>query len=187
LTWCQLDFFQWNFYIGFIYITALIVVACSLAETIGNTSVRLVALPLPILLFTTSISMLYGSFIVSRGGRYPMRFSSMPKGALARPGIYTIIEDVVAVDGGQGSKFRKAFNERYKASLQVRTLLRQLNLYWGSSGFVVAITLIVLIAAIPNVDAALVLGRSTSGNRGVFFGLIVKMQVGSFRGYGQEY
>jgi hypothetical protein len=66
--------------------------------------------------------------------RYPFRFSSMSRGDVARPVLYTIVEDVVAVDGGQGTRFRELFNQRYLASKPVRKLLREMDLLWGISG-----------------------------------------------------
>lgn len=48
-----------------------------------------------------------------------------------RPGTYMIIEDVLAVDTGVGRAYRKALSDRYEASPIFRTLLRQMDLFWG--------------------------------------------------------
>ena len=42
-----------------------------------------------------------------------------------------IIEDVMAVDTGVGRAYRKAIDERYKASAMFRSMLHQLNLFWA--------------------------------------------------------
>jgi hypothetical protein len=61
----------------------------------------------------------------------PCRISSIPKGAQLRPGIYSIIEDVIAVDGSGGTQFREDLNKRYEASHIFRTMLRRLGIFWA--------------------------------------------------------
>ncbi len=75
-----------------------------------------------------------------------------------RPAVYTIGEDIVAVEGGGGTKFREQFNERYLASATVRTLMARLELLWGVSGVAVAIVLIVLIFKLKNEDVSWTIG-----------------------------
>jgi hypothetical protein len=65
-----------------------------------------------------------------------------------RPPVYCIIEDVVAVNGGGGKAFRKALDERFKASPIFRSMLSDLGLFWGIGGAVVGITLLALIGTI---------------------------------------
>jgi hypothetical protein len=86
--------------------------------------------------------------------RYPFQFSSMPKGEVARPELYTIIEAIVTVDGGQGTWFRGIFNQRYLASAPIRRLLREMDLLWGSSA-----ALVVLIFKPHNEDISWTIGR----------------------------
>jgi membrane protein implicated in regulation of membrane protease activity len=92
----QLDYFQWNFLFGFIYIALLLTTAVGIAYTLGDTSVRLASLPLPLLTLQISSQLVLGSVLVWLHAKYPFRVSSMAKGALVRPGAYTILEDVVA-------------------------------------------------------------------------------------------
>ena len=75
-----------------------------------------------------------------------------------RPAIYTIIEDVLAVDGGAGTAFRQSWNERYQASPDTRTLLGRLSLFWGCSGLVTAAGVIVAVLKVTNEDVGWALG-----------------------------
>lgn len=75
----------------------------------------------------------------------PCRISSIPKGAQLRPGIYSIIEDVIAVDGSGGTEFREALNIRYEASHVFRVMLKRLDIFWsiGANGMAVVVTILV--------------------------------------------
>lgn len=74
-----------------------------------------------------------------------VRMSSVPRGTQLRPGIYTIVEDVIAADGGGGTEYREALNRRYEASHMFRAMLRRLGLFWsfGCEGTAVLITILV--------------------------------------------
>jgi hypothetical protein len=65
------------------------------------------------------------------GVRAPFRISSLPRGSPLRPGIYSIIEDVIAVDGSGGLEFRQRLNLRYLASHYFRQMLHRLTLFWA--------------------------------------------------------
>ncbi|KAL2820812.1 hypothetical protein BDW59DRAFT_164506 [Aspergillus cavernicola] len=154
----ELDYFQWNFFTGFIYISALMIVAISTSHEIGDISIRLVSLPIPILILQTTSQLLCAWVLIWLRAKYPFRVSSMETAALVRPGIYTIVEDVVAVDGGQGQKFRELLDARYRSSKPVRVLLERLDLAWGLSGVVVSTVLIAMISTLPNMDVLFVIG-----------------------------
>ena len=89
----------------------------------------------------------------------PCRISSIPRGAQLRPGIYSVIEDVVAVDGGGGTRYREALNRRYEASHIFRAMLRHLGVFWAVGGEAVAVTTTVLICVLPY-DPAYAVGWS---------------------------
>lgn len=75
----------------------------------------------------------------------PIRISSLPRGTPLRPGIYSVIEDVIAVDGSGGTEFRQRLNLRYMASHVFRQMLHRLTLFWavGALGAAVATTVII--------------------------------------------
>ncbi|KAJ5871239.1 uncharacterized protein N7529_003592 [Penicillium soppii] len=155
----QLDYFQWNFLFGFIYIAVLLTVAVSIAYTLGDTSVRLFSLPLPLLTLQISSQLVLGSILVWLRAKYPFRVSSMAKGALVRPGAYTILEDVVAVDGGQGLHFRQLLDNRYRSNRALQDLLQWTGWAWGLSGLGVSVVLLALIGSLTNEEISFVLGE----------------------------
>jgi len=73
----------------------------------------------------------------------------VPKGARVPPLVYTLMEDIVAVDGNGGKAYRAALQARYDASARFRTLVAQLNWFWGVSGFTLGVALIAIIWSIP--------------------------------------
>ena len=88
----------------------------------------------------------------------PCRISSIPKGAQLRPAIYSIIEDICAVDGSGGTEFRENFNKRYEASHVFRAMLRRLGAYWAVGAEATAVLTTILIFTVhtgkshPNAD-----------------------------------
>jgi hypothetical protein len=75
----------------------------------------------------------------------PVRVSSIPKGAQLRPGIYSVIEDICAVDGSGGTAFREALDLRYESSHVFRAMLRRLGIFWavGAEAAAVACTIVI--------------------------------------------
>ena len=89
----------------------------------------------------------------------PVRISSIPKGAQLRPGIYSIIEDVCAVDGSGGTAFRENLNRRYEASHVFRAMLRRLGMWWAGGAQAMAVVTTIVIFTVSK-DAAYVVGWS---------------------------
>lgn len=75
----------------------------------------------------------------------PVRISSIPRGAQLRPGIYPLVEDICAVDGGGGTEFRRSLNRRYAASHVFRAMLRRLGLFWALGADACAVTTAALV------------------------------------------
>ncbi|PLB45540.1 hypothetical protein P170DRAFT_512214 [Aspergillus steynii IBT 23096] len=158
----HLDYFQWNFFTGFCYIAALMIAAISMSqqedENIADTSTRLISLPLPVLILQVSSQLLCACVMNLMHAQYPFRVSSMNRTALVRPGVYTIVEDVLAVDGGQGEEYRRLLDARYCSSKAIRVLLARLDLAWGLSGAIVATGLITLIGTLSSRDTVFLIG-----------------------------
>ncbi len=68
--------------------------------------------------------------------RSPIWISSLPPGHKMRPAAYTIMEDIVAVDGAGRSAFRKALNIRYESSPIFRRLVFEMTAYWATGGLI---------------------------------------------------
>ena len=70
--------------------------------------------------------------------KMPFRVSSMPPWTGLPPAAYTLVEDVVAVDGGGCVEFRQAWRIRYEHSAVMRHIVRRTSLAWGASGMLFA-------------------------------------------------
>jgi hypothetical protein len=82
----------------------------------------------------------------------------MPSATPLRPALYTIVEDVAAVDLGGKERFRQSLDHRYMVHIPTRQLLFQLSWIWGIGGLTVAVTLTVLAFALSDVDVVFTLG-----------------------------
>lgn len=114
-------------------------------------------MPLPSMLFVFASELLIVDSLRFFQIPSPVRMSSIPKGAQLRPAIYTMIEDVVAVDGSGGTSYREALNRRYEASHVFRAMLRRLGVYWAFSAMACAVATTVLVFTIHD-EAAFVIG-----------------------------
>jgi hypothetical protein len=68
--------------------------------------------------------------------RVPIWLSSLPPGHKMRPAGYYIMEDIVAVDGGGLSAFRRSLNVRYESSPIFQRLVYEMTIYWATGGLV---------------------------------------------------
>ena len=127
-----------------------------------NPPIRLLAMPLSTLLWTFGTELLITDAMRLLKIPCPFRMSSMPKGAVLRPGIYTFIEDVVAVDGSGGTAYRERLNARYEASHHFRLMLHRLTLFWGFGAEGAAIVTTALVFTLQR-DAAYTVGWSLTG------------------------
>ncbi|TFK85733.1 hypothetical protein K466DRAFT_587853 [Polyporus arcularius HHB13444] len=76
--------------------------------------------------------------------KMPFRVSSMPPWTGLPPAVYTLVEDVVAVDGGGCVEFRQAWRIRYEHSAVMRRIVRVTSLWWGATGMVLAAAFIAI-------------------------------------------
>lgn len=129
-----LDFFHWNLSIAWLAVMIELIVGTIPHEP----PIRLLAMPAPSMLFAFGIQMLIIDILRLAGFRAPMRISSLPRGTPLRPGIYSIIEDVCAVDGSGGTEFRQRLNLRYMASHYFRQMLHRLTLFWAIGALLAA-------------------------------------------------
>ncbi|CAN8104020.1 unnamed protein product [Discula destructiva] len=150
-----LDLFHWNYTLAWIIVMfELIIGTCQEWPPI-----RLLSLPLTTMLFTFGTELLLVDTLRLFRIPAPIRMSSVPKGAQLRPCIYTMIEDVVAVDGSGGTAFREALNRRYEASHVFRTMLRRLGIFWATGAEAMAVVCMILVFTVSD-DAAFAIGWS---------------------------
>jgi len=114
-----------------------------IGSSLTPASVPVVAMALPCFMLVMCIPMLISGLFPNHF-RMPFRVSSFQPGHVLPPLTYTIVEDVVAVDGGGLLEFRQAWRSRYEASRVMRKLMRDISLLWGISGCVLAAGLIAI-------------------------------------------
>lgn len=148
-----MDFFNINFIVATVGITAIIVTGNILIN------IRVFALGLPVLVAEVSFQMFLAGIARSFHVNAPVRMSSVPKGHPIRSGVYVIAEDIIAVDAGQGQTFRRQLQDRYLASVTVQSLCRRLDYIWGISGTIVGIGAAVALFIVPNENVAFNLGK----------------------------
>lgn len=148
-----LDWFHWNLSVAWIAVMIELIVGTVPKEP----PIRLLAMPVASMCFAFGVELLIIDVARLAGYKAPMRISSLPVGSPLRPGIYSIIEDVVAVDGGGGTEFRQRLNLRYMASHKFRQMLHRLTLFWALGSCAIAVLTTVLIFTIQK-DAAYVVG-----------------------------
>ncbi|EGP85612.1 uncharacterized protein MYCGRDRAFT_44869 [Zymoseptoria tritici IPO323] len=149
------DWFHFNFTLGWVAVMIELIVG-TVQE---NPPIRLLAMPLPSMLFVFGTELLLVDLLRYYQIPSPCRMSSIPKGAQLRPAIYTMIEDVIAVDGSGGTPYREALNKRYEASHVFRAMLRRLGVFWAFGAEGCAVVTTVLVFTIQH-EAAFVVGWS---------------------------
>ena len=120
---------------------------------------RLLSMPLTSMLYVFGTELLLVDTLRYFQVPAPVRLSSVPRGAQLRPGIYSVIEDICAVDGSGGTAFREALHQRYEASHIFRAMLRRLGIFWAVGAEGMAVVCTVLIFTIGT-NAAYALGWS---------------------------
>lgn len=150
-----IDFYQIQFTLGFIVISVII----SLGSAVNPPLLRLLALPPTILLIQTGPQCLLSCYAVRQGWKAPFRMSSTERGEKLPIALFTMIEDIVAVEGGGGREYRAALKKRYQASERFREMLWVLCLIWGVAGVLAAGVTCAVVFTIPR-DAAYGFGWS---------------------------
>lgn len=151
----QFDFFHWVISGMWVVVMAELIVG----TTFTNPPIRLLSMPLTSLLWVFGLQM--SLFEVMRLLRIPtpVRVSSNAKGSRLRPGVYSIIEDIVAVDGGGGTAYREQLDARYRASHIFRSMLERLSVFWAFGLVALAVIMTAIIFTIDP-DVAYALGWS---------------------------
>ncbi|KAF5528534.1 hypothetical protein CGCA056_v000084 [Colletotrichum aenigma] len=150
-----LDWFHWNFSFAWIIIMIELIVG-TVPE---HPPIRLLSMPVTTMLFVFGTELLLVDTMRYFHVPAPCRISSIPKGAQLRPGIYSLIEDICAVDGSGGTEFRVALDRRYEASHVFRAMLRRLGVFWAVGAEACAVLCTVLIFTLDG-DVAYTIGWS---------------------------
>ncbi|RFU31585.1 hypothetical protein B7463_g4752, partial [Scytalidium lignicola] len=141
------DITNWILILTITSVTALLIVGAAPHEVF----LRVLSMPAPAILFCLAGPIFLITLYSACGWRAPFRISSTTKGEKVLPGIYYIVEDIVAVNAGGGRPFREGWAARYNASPIFRKMIKDQSWFWSIPGLLVAIscTLVVCIHPIP--------------------------------------
>ena len=155
-----LDFYQIQFTIGFTLISLVFTFAS--VNTSGQMLVRITSVAPCILLLQCGPQFLLSCIAYKRKWVNPFRISSSLAGEQAVPALFTIVEDVIGVDGRGGGKggFRELWKKRYIQSYRFREMLYKQTVFWGlGSTMSGAATLAIVLTPTVNVYVAYGLGE----------------------------
>lgn len=76
-----------------------------------------------------------------------------------KPGVFVLIEDIVAVDGGGGQEFRAALLARYESSKDFQSLVEQINWLWGIGSILVAGGTTAIVYGVEDLNVVFALGK----------------------------
>ncbi|KAJ6011706.1 hypothetical protein N7522_002061, partial [Penicillium canescens] len=128
------DFTHWNVLVSWVIIIAELVIG-----TIPDPPwMRMLAMPVPSVFFIFALEMPVFEALYVFEKPAPFRISSIQKGEPMRPAIYPLLEDIIAVDGKGGTRFRGRLDQRYKASPPFRGLLHRVTMLWAVPQVMVA-------------------------------------------------
>jgi hypothetical protein len=136
------------------------VLSAATAEDPKN--IRQASMPQAIVLFLASSQLVVTGIMAKLGLKTPVRFSSTKRGSVMKPGVYVLIEDIVAVDGGGGQEFREALLARYESSKGFQRLVEQMNWFWGIGSILVAGGTTAIVYAVDDLNVVFALGRCDS-------------------------
>ncbi|PKS05156.1 hypothetical protein jhhlp_008523 [Lomentospora prolificans] len=168
----HLDFFHWNFTLAWLIIMVELIVG----SVQHDPFIRLIAMAPTTMLFVFGTELLIVDILRVFHYPAPIRISSLPRGAQLRPCIYSLVEDICAVDGGGGTVYREALDRRYEASHIFRAMLRRLGVFWavGAEGMAVVCTILIFTL---HVDYAYAIGWSVPFVWGGVWALITTLYV----------
>ena len=118
---------------------------------------RVLSMPGPALLLVLGVCLGLLTIFSLAGWKAPFRISSTAKGEKVHPGVYYIVEDIIAVNAGGGLPFREGLAARYEASPIFRKMIRDMSIFWSTGALAMGITLTVLIC-VHNIKREVVYG-----------------------------
>ncbi|KAF4555250.1 Hypothetical protein D9617_2g052030 [Elsinoe fawcettii] len=134
------DFFHW------VYTFAWLV--CMVELVVGSVPdepyIRLIAMVPATFLWVFGVQFVVMHLMGVFGIRSPVRMSSQPSGSVPRNPVFTLVEDIVAVDGNAGTEYRERLAARYAQSEVFRRMMGVMALVWGYGAVVMATVTTVL-------------------------------------------
>ena len=114
--------------------------------------IRVLSMPGPGILLSLGGWLLFITSLSLAGRKAPFRISSTGKGEAVRPGVYYLVEDIVAVNAGGGRPYREGWAARYDASPVFRKMILDQSLFWSIPAVVLgsALTIIICLHQVPH-------------------------------------
>lgn len=147
-----LDIFQWGYFLALVCISTLITSALARddKDQDGHAfQLRLISLPASLLMYLVGTLTLLSLVLNYLQVKLPFRMGSLDAGNVVRPAIFYIVEDIVAVDGAGGMKYREAFVARYDSSPVFRAMIWNLSVVWTVAFYLLATLFTVLVLTLP--------------------------------------
>jgi hypothetical protein len=141
------DITNWIWALLIFVVTALLIIGAAP----HNVFLRVLSMPGPAILYCIAGPICLLSVYHHFGWKAPFRISSTPKGEQVLPGVFYIVEDIVAVNARGGRPFREGMIARYNASPIFRKMIRDQSWFWSIGGLAMAVicTVVVVIPPVP--------------------------------------
>lgn len=111
--------------------------------------VRILATPVSLFFIQLGFQLLLTGYMHHFNKPTPFRISSVPKGDRTPPLVFTLVEDIVGVDGGAGQSYRKRLIARYAVSAKFRLMIAQINWFWGIGAMLCGVGIMVVLWTVP--------------------------------------
>lgn len=143
------DFTHWTLSLGYTVMTGILIGGSIPHDPL----VRPLAMPVSIFFAQIGLQLLWTAWMNMTGRPAPCKISSVPKGGRVPPLVFTLVEDVVGVDGAGGREYRNSLLARYEASPRFRKMIARQNLFWAIGLLVDAVSTLVVIWTVPEMVA----------------------------------
>lgn len=121
------DFTHWTLSFGYTAMTAILIGASVPHPPI----VRPLAIPVSLFFIQIGLQLVWSGWMNATRRPAPCKISSIPKGGRVPPLVFTLVEDIVGVDGAGGREYRNALVARYESSRRFRKMIAQQNWFWA--------------------------------------------------------
>ncbi|KAK4466785.1 hypothetical protein QBC42DRAFT_165900 [Cladorrhinum samala] len=143
------DFTHWTLSFGYTVMTGILIGA----SIPHNPLVRPLAIPVSLFLIQVGSQLVWTGWMNKTRRPAPCKISSVEKGERVPPLVFTIVEDIVGVDGGAGAVYRRSLMARYKASWRFRRMIATQNWFWAVGSLIDGIGTMVVIWTVPEAVA----------------------------------
>jgi len=143
------DFTHWTLSFGYTVMTGILIGA----SIPHNPLVRPLAIPVSLFLIQVGLQLVWTGWMNKTGRKAPCKISSVEKGERVPPLVFTIVEDIVGVDGGGGAVYRRSLVARYEVSRRFRRMIATQNWFWAVGSLIDGIGTMVVIWTVPEAVA----------------------------------